>query len=131
MNYKATLPWGQFIGNHCSKLLIEVDKLEKLLVNSEACIGVQYFETFLKFKLVKDMYFGFNFYEGYEVAIENFKISNLNLDIPISLRVDFFQHPVHFCKKHNSGLSLYSEHSVESSHYDFKPFWEKNPTKLQ
>ena len=118
---------GQFIGNHCSKLLNEFDKLENLLVDSEAYIGIPYVETFQKFKLVKDMCFGFNLCEGYEVAIDQFKIAYLNLGIPVSLKVHIvFEHVVQFCKKHNSALGLYSEHVTESSHYDFKPFWEKS-----
>ena len=118
---------GQFIRNHCSKLLNELEKLEKLLMDSEAYIGIPYVETFRKFKLVKDMCFGFNLCEGYKVAIENFKIAYLNLGIPVSLKIHIvFEHVVQFCEKHNSGLGLYSEHSLESSHYDFKPFWEKS-----
>ena len=36
-----------------------------------------------------------------------------------------FEHIVNFCKKHNNGLGVYSEQSLEGSHYDYKPFWEK------
>ena len=58
---------GQFIGNHCAKLLNEVDKLEKLLVDKEAYIGIPYVNTFRKLKLVKDKCFGFNLTEGYKM----------------------------------------------------------------
>ena len=48
------------------------------------------------------------------------------MGIPVSLKVHIvFEYVVHFCQKHNNRLGLYSEHSVESSYYDFKPFWEK------
>ena len=73
------------------------------------------------------MCFGFNLCEGYEVAIDQFKIAYLNLGIPVTLKVQIvFEHVLQFCKKHNSALGLYSEHVTESSHYDFKPFWEKS-----
>ena len=72
---------------------------------------------------MKNMCFGFNLCQGNEGAIEQFKITYLNLGIPVSLKVyTVFEHVVQNCKKHNSGLSLYSENSLESSHYDFKPF---------
>ena len=118
---------GQFIGNHCSKLLDEVGILEKMLIDSGAYIAIPYVDAFRKFKIVKDMCFGYNLCEGYEIAIQNFKTAYLNLGIPVSLKVHIvFEHVVQFCKKQNLGPGLFSEHSLESTHYDFKPFWEKS-----
>ena len=118
---------GQFIGNHCSKLLDEVDILEQLLIESGAYIGIPYVEAFRKFKIVKDMCFGYHLYEGYDTAVKNFKTAYLNLDIPVSLKVHIvFDHIVQFCEKYSTGLGLFSEHALESSHYNFKPFWEKS-----
>ena len=37
-----------------------------------------------------------------------------------------FDYVAQFCEKYNSGLGLYSEQSLESSHYDYRPFWEKS-----
>ena len=31
-----------------------------------------------------------------------------------------------FCERYNKGLGWFFEHAVESSHYDFYPFWEKS-----
>ena len=61
---------GQFIGNHCSKLLEEIGILEKNLIDSGAYIGIPYVEAFRKFKNVKDMCFGYNLCEGYDIAIK-------------------------------------------------------------
>ena len=73
------------------------------------------------------MCFGFNYYEGYKLAIENFLIAYLNLGIHVSLKFHIvFENVIQCCEKHNSGLRLYSEHSLENSHYDFKPFWQKS-----
>ena len=73
------------------------------------------------------MCFGFNYYEGYKLAIENFSIAYLDLGIHVSLKFHIvFENVMQFCEKHNSGLRLYSEHSLENSHYDFKPFWQKS-----
>ena len=44
----------------------------------------------------------------------------------MSLKVHIIvEYVAHFCEKYNSGLGLYSEQSLESSHYDYRPFWEK------
>ena len=71
--------------------------------------------------------FGFNYYEGYKFAIENFSIAYFDLGIQVSLKFHIvFENVMQFCEKHNSGLRLYSENSLENSHYDFKPFWQKS-----
>ena len=123
---------GQFIGNHCSKLLNEFDKLENLLVDSEAYIGIPYVETFRKFKLVKDMCFGFNLCEGYEVAIDQFKIAYLNLGIPVSLKVHIvFEHVVQFCKKNITVDLVYIQSMLQKVPIMTSSHFGKNPTKLQ
>ena len=76
------------------------------------------------------MCFGYNLCEGYDMAIKKFKTAYLNLDIPVSLKAHIiFEHVVQVCEKHNLGLGLFSEHSLESTLYDFKPFLE-NPTNF-
>ena len=68
------------------------------------------------------MCFGFSYYEGYKLTIENFSIAYLDLGIRVSLKFHiFFENVIQFCENHNSGLRLYSEYSLENSH-DFKPF---------
>ena len=104
----------------------EIGVLEFFLIDSGAYIGIPYVEAFRKFKIVKDMCFGYNLCEGYDTAIKKFKTAYLNLGIPVSLKVHIVFEHVQFCEKHNLGLGLFSEHSLESSHYDFKPFWEKS-----
>ena len=118
---------GQFMGNHCSTLLDNVDALEKILLDTESYMGIPYVDTFRKFKTVKDKCFGLNLIEGYKVALHQFKISYLKLGIPVTLKVHIvFEHVLQFCEKYGNGLGLYSEHSLESTHYDYKPFWEKS-----
>ena len=68
----------------------------------------------------------FSFRLNYNDKDQNLKNTG-NLGILVSLKVHVvFEHIVHFCKKHNNGLGVYSEQSLESSHYDYKPFWEKS-----
>ncbi|CAL4159181.1 unnamed protein product, partial [Meganyctiphanes norvegica] len=100
---------GQFIGNHCSKLLDEVDSLEMLLIKAEAFIGIPYVEAFRAFKQVKDSCFGFNLTPGYEIAIKDFISAYLKLGIPVSLKVHIiFEHIIPFCEKNNKGLGWFS-----------------------
>ena len=118
---------GQFIGNHCSKLLNEVDQLERILINSEAFMAIPYVEAFRSFRHVKDTCFGFNLIPGYKNAIQEFISAYMKLGIPVSLKVHIvFEHIIQFCEKYNRGLAWYSEQAFESSHYNYKPFWEKS-----
>ena len=75
---------GQFMGNHCSTLLDNVDALEKILLDTESYMGIPYVDTFRKFKTVKDKCFGLNLIEGYKVALHQFKISYLKLGNPVT-----------------------------------------------
>ena len=60
-------------------------KLEEILADKEAYIGIPYVNTFRKLKLVKDKCFGFNLIEGYKDAIKGFKLAYLSLGISVTL----------------------------------------------
>ena len=76
---------------------------------------------------MKDSCFGFDLKPEYKMAISNFVYAYLGLGIPVSLKVHIiFEHIVPFCERYNKGLGWFFEHAVESSHYDFYPFWEKS-----
>ena len=118
---------GEFIGNQCSKLLDNVDILERMLVEAEAFAAIPYVDALRSFKRVKDSCFSFELLPGYDKAIEDFKHAYQNLGIPVSLKVHIvFEHIIQFCKKYYKRLGFFSEHGLESSHYDFHSFWEKS-----
>ena len=118
---------GQFIGNHCSKLLESVGILEEMLLLNGAIVAIPYVETFRKFQKVKETCFGKDLHPDYKNAIKEFKSSYIGLGIPVSLKVHIvFDHIIPFCEKFDKGLGWFSEHGLESSHYDFYPFWLKS-----
>ena len=66
--------------------------------------------TYLLYKINQkykksDVCFGFSYYEGYKLTIENFSIAYLDLGIRVSLKFHiFFENFIQFCEKHKSGL---------------------------
>ena len=116
---------GQFIGNDCSKLLDQVDILERMLIRAEAYLAIPYVQVFRALKCVKDACFGFALHPNYKKAIDNFMFAYLGLGIPVSPKVHIiFEHIAPFCEKYDKGLGWFAEHAVESCHYDYFPFWE-------
>ena len=101
--------------------------LDSLLKNYTAFIAIPYIAAFRAFKRVKDACFGFDLIPGYKTAIQDFKSAYMKLGIPVSLKVHIiFEHIIQFCDKYNKRLGWFSEHGLESSHYDYYPFWVKS-----
>ena len=108
-------------------LLGEVDLVGRMLIETQAFMAIPYVEAFRAFKCVKDSCFGIDISPRYKSAIKNFKYAYLKLGIPVSVKVHIvFEHIIQFCEKYNKGLGLFAEQGLESSHYDYNPFWIKS-----
>ena len=108
-------------------LLGEVDLVGRMLIETQAFMAIPYVEAFRAFKCVKDSCFVIDNSPRYKSAIKNFKYAYLKLGIPVSVKVHIvFEHIIQFYEKYNKGLGLFAEQGLESSHYDYNPFWIKS-----
>lgn len=112
-----------FKGNSCKKLLDNID----ILRGKQNLALLKYVKAFDDFKKVVSACFGKDLDQNYTECIEDFKESYLSLGVSVTPKVHaVFFHIGQFCKLHGIGLGFFSEQAMESVHFDFKSFWEKN-----
>lgn len=110
-----------FAGNACKTLLNKVDVLRSFC--NIGCL--KYVRCFQDFQVV-DTCFSITLKENFEINIQKFRASYLDLKISVTPKVHaVFFHVSHFCNLTNKGLGLYSEQAVESAHHDFNITWQK------
>ena len=113
-----------FEGNSCNKLLNKVDVLRSLA--NQYCINcLKYVKAFEKLKMVVDACFSIDLDPNFDVYIDEFKQSYMDLKIPVTPKIhSIFFHVRDFCKEKEKGLGFFTEQAVESIHHDFKENWK-------
>lgn len=109
-----------FNGNACKKLLDNLDSLRA----SSTIECLKYVQALQDFKNVVHHCFGEILRPSYEINIEKFKKSYLQLEKPVTPKVHaVFFHVLQFCKITGRALGFYSEQIVETLHYHYDTNW--------
>lgn len=117
---------GHFNGNDCHKLLENIDKLQVLAENASAFEAIPFVDCFRKFQAVVKSCFGASVKPDFIEEISKFKDSYLSLGVSVTPKAHaVFFHISEFIKKHQTGLGIYSEQAVESTHSKFKTHWQR------
>ena len=103
-----------------------LDKVDILRSQSHNLGCLDYVDTFQKFSKVLQACFSHTLDPSFKTAIEDFRNSYLQLNIPVTpkLHVVFFHVP-DFGDRTQKGLAFYSEQAMESVHADFKSICAK------
>ena len=113
---------GTLNGNSCKKLLEHIDILQAICQ-----ITVQpYVVTFRAFRKVVRSCFSIHLDDDFEETINEFKENFIELGISVTPKVHavFFHVPI-FCKRHHTGLGIFSEQASEAVHSKFEKTWTK------
>ena len=117
---------GHFQGNHCQKLLKNVDILQEKAEAAAAFAEFPFIDTFRKFEKVVVACFGMQLDKNYQEHIENFRSSYHDLPATITPKVHaVFFHVSQFISQNHKGLGHYSEQATEALHSNFKPHWQR------
>ena len=120
---------GEFNGNACRDLLHNIGRLEKLAKENEMGSDVtELIDCVKAFKMVVDACFGSRLGDyDYEMVIEEFRLSYMNLGLPIMPKVHtVFFHIAPFlqAKLNSHRLGFFSEQAVETAHALFNAAWQ-------
>lgn len=126
--YRGTLG---FQGNACRKLLANVDKLRRLS-NAYNVNCLKFVDTFEKFHKVVDSCFSTILKPNFDIFINQFQESYLELKISVTSKIHtIFFHVKQFCQHYGVGLGFFSEQAFESVHYDFNQTWADYKTNTE